>query len=151
MSHDPHHSGWTRDRTTPPPGSGDPRPTGTLLSDAVSQMTRLVRGEIQLAKAEVKENVRNAGMGVGFMLVAVVIAFVALNVLVGALVAAIAEMGLGPGWAALIVGVALLAVAALLVMRGSAALKAENLMPSRAIRSVQATSQTIQETVTNDR
>lgn len=124
----------------------DPRPTGSLLSDAVNQLTRLVRGEVALAKAEVAQNVRNAGIGIGMLVVAVVLALVALNVLAVALVGLLATW-IGPGWAALIVGLVILAVAALLVFRGLAALKPENLAPSRTVKNVQADAQTIKETV----
>lgn len=125
----------------------DPRPTGSLLSDAVNQLTRLVRGEVALAKAEVAQNVRNAGIGIGLLVGAVILALVALNVLAVALVGALAATGLGPGWAALIVGVVILLVAGLLVMRGLNALKPENLAPSRTVRSVEADAQMIKESV----
>lgn len=126
----------------------DPRPTGSLLSDAVNQLTRLVRGEVALAKAEVAQNVRNAAIGVGLLVGAVILSLVALHVLAAALVAALAATGLGAGWSALIVGVVILVVALLLALRGLSALKPENLAPSRAIRNVQADAQTIKETVT---
>jgi len=126
----------------------DPRPTGSLLSDAVNQLTRLVRGEVALAKAEVAQNIRSAGMGIGLLVGAVVLVFVALNVLVFALVAALGEL-IGPGWSALVVGVVILVVAAILAMRGLNALKPENLTPSRTVRNVQADAQTIKENVTN--
>ena len=126
----------------------DPRPTGTLLSDAVNQLTRLVRGEVALAKAEVAQNIKSAGLGVGLLVGAVVLVFVALNVLVLALVAALGEL-IGAGWAALIVGIVLLAVAGLLAMRGLNALKPENIAPSRTVRNVQADAQTIKENVSN--
>lgn len=128
---------------------GDPRPMGTLLSDAINQLTRLLRGEIALAKAEVAQNVRQAGMGVAMLAIAGILALVALNVLAAALVAALAPF-MGAGWAALAVGVVILVVAGLLVLRGLAALKPENLTPTRTIRNVQADAQTIKETVTND-
>jgi len=127
----------------------DPRPTGSLLSDAVNQLTRLVRGEMALAKAEVAQNVKSAGVGVGLLAGAAILALVALNVLAAALVAAIANW-IGPGWAALLVGVIILAVAAILAMRGLNALKPENLAPTRTVRNVQADAQTIKETVAND-
>ena len=130
----------------------DPRPTGSLLSDALAQVTRLVRGEVALAKAEVAQNLRSAVMGIVLLVGAVILAFVALNVLAGALVAAVSRIGdMGPGWAALIVGVVIAAVAALLAMRGVAALKPENLAPTRSLRNVQADAQTIKETVSHDR
>lgn len=126
----------------------DPRPTGTLLSDAVNQLTRLVRGEVALAKAEVAQNIKNAGMGVGLLVGAVVIVFVALNVLVLALVAALSAI-MPAGWASLLVGLVLLAVAGLLAMRGLNALKPENLAPSRTLANVQADAQAIKENVHN--
>jgi apolipoprotein N-acyltransferase len=126
----------------------DPRPTGSLLSDAINQLTRLVRGEVALAKAEVAQNIRSAGLGIGLLVGAVVLVFVALNVLVFALVAAMGEL-IGPGWSALIVGALILVVAAILAMRGLNALKPENLTPSRTVRNVQADAQTIKENVSN--
>jgi hypothetical protein len=87
-------------------------------------------------------------LGVGLLVGAVVLIFVALNVLVFALVAALGEL-IGPGWSALLVGVVLLVVAAILAMRGLNALKPENLTPSRTVRNVQADAQTIKENVSN--
>ncbi|WP_210528390.1 phage holin family protein [Rubellimicrobium arenae] len=126
----------------------DPRPTGSLLSDAINQLTRLVRGEVALAKAEVAQNIRNAGLGVGLLVGALVLALVALHVLAAALVAALSNW-IGPGWAALLVGVVILVVAVILALRGLNALKPENLAPSRTVRSVQADAQAIKETVAN--
>lgn len=126
----------------------DPRPTGTLLTDALNQLTRLVRGEVALAKAEVAQNIKNAGLGIGLLVGAVVLVFVGLNVLAAALVAALAEW-LGAGWAALLVGVVLLAVAAILALRGLNSLKPENIAPSRTLANVQADAQTIKENVHN--
>ncbi|MBP1806420.1 phage holin family protein [Rubellimicrobium aerolatum] len=126
----------------------DPRPTGSLLSDAINQLTRLVRGEVALAKAEVAQNIRNAGIGVGLLVGAAILALVALHVLAAALVAALAHW-IGPGWAALLVGVVVLIVAVILALRGLNALKPENLAPSRTVRSVQADAQAIKENVGN--
>ena len=126
----------------------DPRPTGTLLTDAINQLTRLVRGEVALAKAEVAQNIKNAGLGVALLVGAVVLVFVALNVLVLALVAALSAI-MPAGWASLLVGVVLLAVAGLLAMRGLNALKPENIAPSRTLANVQADAQAIKENVHN--
>ena len=126
----------------------DPRSTGTLLSDAVNQLTRLVRGEVALAKAEVAQNVKNAGLGIGLLAGAAILALVALNVLAAALVAALGAL-IGAGWAALVVGVVILAVAGILAMRGMNSLKPENLAPSRTLANVQADAHTIKENVSN--
>lgn len=129
----------------------DPRPPVTsLLSDAVNQLTRLVRGEVALAKAEVGQNLRAAALGIALLVGAVILSLVALHVLAAALVAALAETGLGAGWSALIVGVVILVVAVILALRGLNALKPENLAPNRTVRNVQADAQTIKETVSHD-
>ncbi|EPX83121.1 hypothetical protein ruthe_02738 [Rubellimicrobium thermophilum DSM 16684] len=127
----------------------DPRPMGALLGDAINQVTRLVRGEIALARAELAQNVRQAGMGVAMLAIAGLLALVALHVLAAALVAALAP-AMGPGWAALLVGGATLVLAGLLLLRGLAILRPENLTPTRTIRNVQADAQTIKETVAHD-
>jgi len=126
----------------------DPRPTGTLLSDAVNQLTRLVRGEVALAKAEVAQNVKSAALGIGLLVGAVVLVLVGLFILAEALVVALGEL-IGDGWAALIVGIVILAVAGLLAMRGLNSLKPENIAPSRTLANVQADAQTIKENVHN--
>ena len=150
MSFDPDYRGPPGGGPGAAPGAGpggDPRtPMGSLLSDAINQITKLVRGEVALAKAEVGQNLRNAALGIGLLVGAVILSLVALNVLAGALVALIAHWT-GPGWAALIVGALLLAVVAVLALRGLNSLKPENLAPSRTARNVQADAQTIKETV----
>jgi len=126
----------------------DPRPTGSLLSDALNQMTRLLRGEVALAKAEVTQNIKSAALGIGLLVGAAILALVALIVLAGALVVALGHL-IGEGWAALVVGVVILAVAGLLAMRGLNALKPENLTPSRTVRNVQADAHAIKENVSH--
>lgn len=126
----------------------DPRSTGTLLSDAINQMTRLVRGEVALAKAEVTQNVKNAGLGIGLLAGAGVLALVGLIMLAFALAAALANL-IGEGWAALVVAILFLAVAGVLAMRGLNALKQGSLAPTRTLANVQADAQTIKENVSH--
>lgn len=78
--------------------------TGDLLSDAMANVSNLVRNEVNLARAEINENLSKAGTAVGLIAGAAIIALVALNVLAAALVAALTEAGLDAGWSALIVG-----------------------------------------------
>lgn len=108
--------------------------TATLLSDVVSGLGRLVRGELMLARAEATEGLRAAGGGLVKIAIAALVALVALNVLAGAAVAALAASGMGPGWAALIVGALLLGLALVLALLGRAALRPAGLWPDRALR-----------------
>ncbi|MES2549590.1 MAG: phage holin family protein, partial [Pseudomonadota bacterium] len=103
----------------------------TLLSEVIGGMGRLVRGELMLAKAEATEGVKAAVGGLIKMVVAAIIALVGLNVLAGAAVAALAAAGLGPAWAAVIVGIALCVLAVILALAGKSALRLRGVMPDR--------------------
>tara|TARA_R110002110_G_scaffold18457_30_gene77408 strand:+ start:1214 stop:1615 length:402 start_codon:yes stop_codon:yes gene_type:complete len=110
---------------------------GGLLQDALQNVSGLVRNEVDLARAEVSENVNKAGVAVGLIAGAAIIALVALNVLAAALVAALAEAGIDAGWSALIVGALLGLVAYLLINKGINDLKLSSLAPTRTVKNVQ--------------
>ena len=132
--------------------SADPRTksTGALLSDLLHHLSGLLRGEIALARAEVEANIRAAGIGIGLILAAAVMALCALNLLSAALVAAIAEFGVAPGWAAFGVGTVLALIALGLALKGASAIKLSSLAPNRTVRNVRRDAQTLKEIVTND-
>lgn len=123
------------------------RSTGALLSDALHQLTGLVRGEVALAKAEVEESVRAAGMGIALIVAAVVIALSALNVLSAALVSGLVELGLAPVWAAVAVAALLCAVAAVFALLGARSLKPSRLMPRKTVANIRRDAATIKEIV----
>lgn len=81
------------------------KPTASLLAEAFGALTRLLRGEIALARAEVTENLQAVFRGLAYLIVAVVFGLVALNLLAMALVAALTTAGLSPLWATIAVGV----------------------------------------------
>lgn len=108
--------------------------TSALLTEVVSGLGRLVRGELMLARAEAAEGVKAAGGGLVKIAVAAILALVGLNVLAGAAVSALAASGMGPAWAALIVGALLLGLALVLTLLGRAALRLRGLWPNRALR-----------------
>jgi hypothetical protein len=127
MSSHPHSASAADERATR-------QPTATLVSDIAQSLARLVQGELMLARAEMAGAARKAVAGVVKVVVAVVLAFVGLNVLAGAAVAALASSGMGAGAAALVVGLVLLALAAILVVSARAAFGLKNLMPRRSLR-----------------
>ena len=120
----------------------DPKDAPSLLSDAINHFTHLIRGEVELAKAEMSRKVSQAVLGLVLIVVAILLALTALNVLAGAVVAAIAATGLSAGWSALIVGGGLLIVALFLVLVGKDRL---SIMPDRTIRNVERDVNTIKE------
>lgn len=121
------------------------RSTTSLLSDAIMHTSTLVREEINLAKAEVNESLNRAAIAVGLLVGAVVIALTALDVLAAALVAALAELGMKAGWAALLVGLALAAIAFGMAKKGADDLKASSFAPKRALKNVRRDADTIKE------
>jgi len=110
------------------------RSTPTLVGDLVTNVTELVRKEIQLFRAEMGEKSTQALVALGSIVAAVVLAVTALNVLAGALVVALTNAGIPAAWSALIVGGVFAVVAFVLANRGISALKAQNLAPERTAR-----------------
>jgi hypothetical protein len=119
--------------------------TMSLLSEITSGLGRLVRGELSLARAEAAEGLKAAGSGLVKIAVAAVVGLVGLNVLAGAAVAGLATAGLGPAWAALIVGGALCAVALGLALAGKAALRLRGILPNRALRGLRRDAEAVRQ------
>lgn len=109
----------------------------SLVSDLLRQIPDLFRKETHLLRAELNEKMSQAVRAVGLVAAGLVLALTGLIVLAFALVAAIENTGLAPGWSALIVGGGLAIIAFALVSKGSSDLKGSNLAPNRTMHSVQ--------------
>lgn len=107
-----------------------------LVGDLVGNVSELVRKEIQLLRAEMSEKTTQAFTAAGMIVSGIVIVLVALIVLTFALVAALANAGMGPGWSALLVGVGYTIFASMLISKGVKDLKASNLAPDRTATSL---------------
>ena len=107
-----------------------------LIADLPGSLTDLIRSEIELLKAELIAKAKHIGIGAGLVVGGIVIALFAFGVLLAAAVLGIATAL--PAWlAALIVGVALLIITAILVLVGVKQLKAgAPPVPSETIDSV---------------
>lgn len=125
--------------------STDHRSTADLISSAFQHVNGLVRGEITLAKAELQESLRHMMAGVGMIAAAAVMIVTALNVFAAAIVAGLTELGLHPGWAALVTGVFFLIAGGILWLIGRSALDPEKLMPTRTARNVRRDAETVKE------
>lgn len=119
--------------------------TGGLLSDALTHVSALVRSEVDLARAEVNENIRSAGVAIGMIAAALVVAIAAFNVLLAALVSALTEAGIPAGWSALIVGVIFAVIAYVMANKGMNDLKLSSLAPSRTAKNVRRDAQAVKE------
>jgi hypothetical protein len=93
------------------------RSSGQLVKDLSHQVTTLARLEIQLAKAEMAEKGRTAGLGAGILAGGAVAGLIALGTLTAFLVLALAEAI--PAWLAALFVTALWAgIAAVLAWQG---------------------------------
>jgi len=110
-----------------PPDSGQAdlreRPIGELLKQLSEQTTRLVHQELELAKAELQQKGKQAGMGAGMFGGAGALGLAALGALTACFILALNAVM--PAWlAALIVAVVYGIIAFVLVKQGQAKLKA---------------------------
>ncbi len=126
------------------PGRED-KPTVALLGDILHRMTRLMRKEIDLARSEMAQNLNRAFVAIGLLVGAVVLAMTALNVLAAAAVAAIAATGIATEWASLIVGGAAALIAIGLVVKGVNDLKISSIAPDRAAQGLRRDAATFKE------
>jgi uncharacterized membrane protein YqjE len=112
------------------------RPIGELLRQLSQETTTLVRQELELAKAEVREKGRKAGPGIGMVGAAGVAGLLALGALTAFLILALD--GAMPNWAAaLIVAAVWGAVAAALYFFGREKVKeAGPPVPEQTVESV---------------
>ncbi|GAB2933804.1 phage holin family protein [Micromonospora polyrhachis] len=120
-----------------------PRPVGEqttaeLVQRATEQLSRLVRDEMALARAELVEKGKHAGLGAGLFGAGGVLALFGAGTLVTTIILALALAM--PAWlAALIVTVALFVLAAILALIGRKQVQqAVPLVPTAAAESVRA-------------
>lgn len=100
------------------PGTDSDASIGTLVAGIQQDITRLVRGELELAKAELRESAGRAGAGAGMLGAAAFLSLLAVVLISIALAYGLVALGLHPGWAFLIVAVFYVIVAAILVLLG---------------------------------
>jgi uncharacterized membrane protein YqjE len=124
-------------------GELDGRPAGELVRQLTEQVSRLVRQELQLAKLELAEKGKRAGLGAGLLGGSGVVALYGLGALVAAAILLLATV-VTPWVAALLVALALFVVAAVLALLGRGQVRrATPPLPQQAAASVKADVQEI--------
>ena len=113
------------------------------MATATAEMSALVHDEIALAKAELRQDAKRAGIGSAAFVVAGVLALFALPVLSFAAAYGIHNLGLGLAWSFLIVGGAFLIIAALLILIAMAKIKKIK-KPEKSIASAKETAAVLQ-------
>jgi uncharacterized membrane protein YqjE len=117
------------------------RPVGELLKELSTQTTSLVRQELELAKAEMAEKGKQAGLGAGMFGGAGLFGVFALAALTTCVIAALAT-GMDVWQAALIVAVVYAAVAAVLALLGKR--KTREAIPPAPEQAIESTKEDVQ-------
>jgi len=127
--------------------SKDERSLGDLFGDLARDMGTLVSQEVALARTEITQTASEVGKDVGFLAVGGMVAYAGLLAIIAAVILLLAANGV-PLWAsALIVGLIVAAVGYLLVQRGLAALKRQDLAPRQTIQSLKEDTQWAKEQI----
>lgn len=112
------------------------RPTGELVKDLSTQVSTLVRQELELAKVELTAKGKEAGIGAGLMGAGGVVALFGVGALTAAAILAL-DLVVAAWLAAVIVGVIWLAVAGILALVGRKhARKAGPPVPEQTVETV---------------
>ena len=119
------------------PSKDDPT-LGKLVSDASRDLSALVRGEIALAKSELKVSVKAGGVGLGLFGAAAFLAVLGIIMLSVAFAYFLHMTGLDLAWCFLIVFVVYVLIAGLLAFIGVKKVKQVK-APERAIHQAQET------------
>jgi uncharacterized membrane protein YqjE len=117
------------------------RPVGELLKELSTQTTTLVRQELELAKAEMAEKGKQAGVGVGMFGGAGIFGMLALGALTACIIAALAT-GMDLWLAALIVAAVYAAVAGALALAGKQ--KTRDAAPPAPEQAIESTKEDVQ-------
>lgn len=130
--------------TQPLTGTTGQRTIGQLVSDVSTDLSQIMRGEIELAKAEIKQDVQHAGKGAGMLGGAAVFGLYGLGLLWLALAMVIAIWL--PVWAGLLImaGVLFL-IAGILAMIGKGQVTQVKGKPEKAIAQAQETVATLKQ------
>ena len=111
------------------------RPLGDLFGDLASDMSSLVRQEVQLAKLEIANKAKYVGRNVGYLVIGGAVAYAALLAIISAIIMLLAKVV--PGWgAALIVGAVVGGIGWLLIGKAMMALQQAELTPRETVETL---------------
>ena len=123
---------------------------GRLIGELVGDVQDLIRGEVALAKTELKEEAQRAGLGAGMLAGAGVLGLVGL-IFVGLTLTYALSLVL-PAWAAaLIVALLFLGGAAALFMVGKGKLQHVNPVPQQSIDSLKEDAEWVKQQISSDK
>ena len=119
---------------------------GALLSGLLKDVQDLLRGEVRLAKAEIRDDVKTLAGGLGMLAAAAIISLVGLTVLMIGVAVLVTEWL--EDWQAFgLVGLAVLVLAAIHGLIGKNRVSAANLAPDQTIESLKEDKQWVSQQV----
>jgi hypothetical protein len=114
----------------------DERSLGELLSELTQEITTLVRQEATLAKQELSQKAASVGRDVCMLLAGSAVVYAGLLAIVAAVIIGLAYAGM-PWWAsALVVGLVVTGIGAVVAWMGFKALKQEDLVPRQTLETL---------------
>lgn len=117
----------------------------TLVGDLYESVSRLVRGEVSLARAEIEAQLRRVIFGVVFLLLGALLCVVALGILGDLSISYLVSRGLSIFSAGMIVVLVILLFAAVLAFIGAGYLRAGAKIPGRTAENIKADTLTVKE------
>ena len=113
----------------------DNKPLGDLFSDLASEMSNLVRQEVELAKVEVGQKAKYVGRNIGYLVVGGAVVYAALLAIIAAIIMLLDRVM--PSWgAALLVGVLVGVVGWLLIGKAMSALQQTDVTPRQTVETL---------------
>jgi tetrahydromethanopterin S-methyltransferase subunit G len=111
------------------------KPLGELFSDLASEMSSLVRQEVELAKVEVGQKAKHVGRNIGYLVVGGAIAYAALLAVIAAIILLLDRVM--PSWgASLLVGVVVAGIGWLLIGKAVSALQQTDVTPRETVETL---------------
>ena len=115
---------------------GRERPIGDLLSDLASQVSTLVRREIELARTEIASSLMQVGRGAGLTGLGGVLIHAGLLALLAAGMLGLVQAGIDPWLAALIVGLLVIGVGIVITSIGLKQVQTTDMAPRQTVASI---------------
>jgi len=117
------------------------RPLGELFAELSRETSTLVRSEVALAKSELTQTAARVGRDSAMVALGGALAHAGLLVIVAAVVLLLAQSGLSPWLAAVVVGIVFAGAGYFFVQKGITALKREDITPKQTVESMKETAQ----------
>jgi hypothetical protein len=123
------------------------RSLGELFGDLARDMGTLVSQEVALARTQMTEKASRVGKDIAFLAVGGLIVYTGLLAIIAAVIVLLAQNGVSWWLSALLVGVFVTVIGYVIVQKGIAALKREDLAPRQTIESLKEDTQWAKEQI----